>query len=172
MVSRSSALTGLFVVLTLAFTARPSLSGRAGTYKIGDKVADFSFKNDQGKTMKLSDFRGKTVVLVMFATWCPPCNEEAPHMEKEVWQKFKAKNVQVLALDVQEGQADPAPKLRDFRKKHQVTYPILSDEDATIMQKFGFIALPTMLIIDKNGKYVANPQTVGQIVAKIQKLSK
>ena len=60
---------GLLVVLALALTAQNVHAGHAGTYKIGSHVADFAFKSDQGKTVKLSDYRGKTVVLTMFATW-------------------------------------------------------------------------------------------------------
>ena len=67
---------------------------------------------------------------------------------------------------------DPFPKLRAFRKQHQVTYPILSDENATVIQKFGFSGIPTTVIIDKNGKYVANPETMDQVVAKLQKMAK
>jgi len=59
----------LLVVLALALTARHGLARGAGTYKIGSHIADFTFKTDQGRTVKLSDYRGKTVVLTMFATW-------------------------------------------------------------------------------------------------------
>jgi len=53
-----------------------------------------------------------------------------------------------------------------------VTYPILSDEKATVIGKFGFSAIPTTVIIDKNGTYVANPQTMDQVVAKLEKIAK
>ena len=99
------------------------------------------------------------------------CNEEAPHLEKEVWQKFKNHGVQVLALSLQEGVAEPFTKLRAFRKLHKVTYPILSDDEATVILKFGFTA-PTDVIIGKNGKYVANPKTVTELVTKLKKMTK
>jgi len=67
---------------------------------------------------------------------------------------------------------DPFTKLKAFRKQHQVTYPILSDEKATVIGKFGFSAIPTTVIIDKNGTYVANPQTMDQVVAKLEKIAK
>ncbi len=60
---------GLLVVLALVLTARQGMTGGAGKYKIGSHIADFTFKSDQGKMVKLSDYRGKTVVLTMFATW-------------------------------------------------------------------------------------------------------
>lgn len=69
MPKRSVLFAGLLVVLGLALAAHNGRAGGAGTYKIGSHIADFAFKSDQGKTVKLSDYRGKTVVLTMFATW-------------------------------------------------------------------------------------------------------
>jgi len=77
----------------------------------------------------------------------------------------------VIGFDVQEGVPDPFPKVKEFRKKHQLTYPLVSDENGIVMQKFGMIALPTILIIDKHGKYAAHPATVPEIVSNLQKLA-
>jgi len=65
----SVTVAGLLVLLLLALPTRQSAAQTAPAYKIGSKIADFAFKNDLGKTVKLSDYRGKTVVLVMFANW-------------------------------------------------------------------------------------------------------
>jgi peroxiredoxin len=78
----------------------------------------------------------------------------------------------VIAISLQEGVPDPFTKLRAFRQQHKVTYPILSDEKGTVIQKFGFSGIPSTVIIDKTGKYVANPQTITEVVAKLQKLAK
>jgi cytochrome oxidase Cu insertion factor (SCO1/SenC/PrrC family) len=69
MSKRSLPFAALLVFLALALPARNGLAGAPATYKVGSHVADFTFKSDQGKTVKLSDYRGKTVVLTMFATW-------------------------------------------------------------------------------------------------------
>ncbi len=73
----------------------------------------------------------------------------------------------MLALSIQEGVPDPFTKIRAFRKEHQVTYPILSDEKATIIAKFGMEAIPANVIIDRNGKYVSNPQDVDEMVKNL-----
>ncbi len=78
----------------------------------------------------------------------------------------------MIALSLQEGVPDPFPKLRAFRKTHQVTYPILSDENATVIQKFGFTGIPSTVIIDKTGKYVANPEDIPHVVAQLQKMTR
>jgi cytochrome oxidase Cu insertion factor (SCO1/SenC/PrrC family) len=67
--SKKILMAAILICLALILTARDGQAGGAGTYKIGSKVADFAFTSDQGKRVKLSDYRGKTVVLTMFATW-------------------------------------------------------------------------------------------------------
>ena len=70
MSKRSLPLAALLAVLALAFLPRAGQAAdAAGAYKIGSRVAEFKFKSDEGKTVKLSDYRGKTVVLVFFGTW-------------------------------------------------------------------------------------------------------
>lgn len=69
MSKRSISVAGLLVIFSLALSTQNGMAQNAGTYKIGSKVADFAFKSDQGKTVKLSDYRGKTVILVNFANW-------------------------------------------------------------------------------------------------------
>jgi len=69
MQTKSVSLAVLLALLSSALPTQAALAQAAPTYKIGSKIADFGFKNDQGKTVKLSDYRGKTVVLVMFANW-------------------------------------------------------------------------------------------------------
>ncbi len=82
----------------------------------------------------------------------------------------------MIALSIQETAEDPKVKPYDqiakFRKLHGVTYPILSDEQATIITKFGFQGIPENVIIDQTGKYRANPQSVEEIVAEVKKLSR
>ena len=81
--------------------------------------------------------------------------------------------MQVVALSIQE-QTDPTiepfAQIAKFRKAHGVTYPILSDEKATVIGKFGFQGIPENVVIDKTGKYRANPQSVEEIVTTVQKL--
>jgi len=167
-------LASLLAVAIVAFSivcAGMATAKKFAIYKIGDTVADFALKDDAGRTIRLSEFRGKVVVLDFYASWCPGCNEAAPHVEKEIWQKYKGRNVQVLGIAVQEGK-DPAPKFRKFRKDHGVTYPLLLDEPGTIIQKFGFTGIPQGIVIDANGKYVSAPDSVTGVAASLKKLVK
>jgi peroxiredoxin len=168
--------TSISLAVAAATIAILSIAGaahakKAANYKIGDTIADFALKDDQGKTVRLSAFRGKLVVLDFYASWCPGCNEAAPHIEKEVWQKYKNRNVQVLGIAVQEGES-PAAKFRKFRKDHAVTYPLLLNESGDILIRFGFDGIPQPIVIDTKGKYVSAPNDVAGVTASLDKLLK
>lgn len=79
--------------------------------------------------------------------------------------------MQVLALAIQEG-AKPAENIKAFRKKHGLSYPILSDEPGDILAKFGFDGIPSNVILDKKDHYVAHPDSPEEIATELKKLTK
>ena len=79
--------------------------------------------------------------------------------------------MQVLAISNQE-QGNPAEKIKAFRKEHGLTYPILSDQPAALLTKFGFDGFPSNAILDKNNRLVAAPDTVEEIAAKVKALTR
>ncbi len=101
-------------------------------YNIGDKVEDFVLPLLDGSKVKLSDFKGKILLLVFTATWCPYCGAEAPFLEKELWQKYKNKRVQVLVVDVME----PSEIVQQFKDRSGWTFPVVVDEKAEVSLKF------------------------------------
>jgi peroxiredoxin len=161
----------LIAAVFLSLAGAGVAHARKANYKVGDTIADFALKSDKGQTVRLSQFRGKVVVIDFYASWCPSCNEAAPHVEKEIWQKYKSRNVQVLGIAVQEGEG-PAAKFQKFRKEHGVTYPLLLDEPGNVIQKFGFVGIPQGIVIDAKGKYVSAPDSVAGINASLEKLTK
>jgi peroxiredoxin len=104
-------------------------------YDVGHEVEDFSLPLIDGGMGSFSDYRGKVVVLVFVATWCPYCGAEAPFLEQEVWRKYKNRNVQVLVVDVKE----PAELIKKFRDQYGWTFPVMLDQTAAVALKF---ALP------------------------------
>lgn len=79
--------------------------------------------------------------------------------------------MQVLALSIQE-QGNPVDKIKAFRKAHGLTYPILSDQPGAIIGKFGFDGIPSNVILDKNDRYVANPDSVEAMAAKLKEMTR
>jgi thiol-disulfide isomerase/thioredoxin len=110
------------------------------------KAPTFTLKDINGKEVKLMDYRGKIVFLNFWATWCPPCRDEMPSMEK-LYTKFKDKNFIMLAVDYQES----SKVVKEFSEKLSLTYPILLDSDGTVGSKYMAFAIPVTYLIDQQG---------------------
>jgi len=80
--------------------------------KVGDMAPDFGMEFTDGSQSKLSDFHGKTVVLQFTASWCSVCRLEMPHLEKDIWQKYKDKDVILIGVDRDE----PLETVIEFQK--------------------------------------------------------
>ena len=101
-------------------------------------------------TSSLAAYRGKVVVLNYWASWCDPCREEAPLLQR--WQKrLEAKGGTVLGIDV----LDVTDDAKAFVKRYGLTYPILRDPDGKSQAALGILAYPESFVIDKQGKIVA-----------------
>jgi thiol-disulfide isomerase/thioredoxin len=111
---------------------------------------DFSLDSLDGSKVTLSSFKGKVVLLSFWATWCGPCKQEMPAMEK-LYQKLKAKGFVVLAVDMMEDKATVAA----FVKKSGYTFPILLDSTGEVGGgPYSARAIPTNYIVDKGGRLV------------------
>jgi len=112
------------------------------------KAENFILKNMEGENVKLSDFKEKTIILNFWATWCPPCREEMPSLQK-FYEKVKDKNIVVLALAHGENEDDVFPFVSQMQ--HEATFPILLDSDKSISIIYGVKAMPTTFLINKEG---------------------
>jgi peroxiredoxin len=111
---------------------------------------DFSLMTPEGKKLSLKDFRGKVVLLNFWASWCVPCREEMPAMEK-LYQEYKQKNFVVLAVAVKDRKQDAL----DFVKELKLTYPIALDFDAQVGTLYGAWGLPATYLIGPKGEGLA-----------------
>ena len=107
---------------------------------------DFTLKGEDGKTYRLSDYRGKVVVLNFWATWCPPCRYEMPSMDR-AWRKVKGENIAILAVNVGEDE----DTVFAFTGHYPVTFPLPLDRDGRVIDKYPVVGLPTTFIIDPRG---------------------
>lgn len=123
------------------------------------KAPDFSLVDQYGRTHKLSDYKGKVVFLNFWATWCPPCRGELPHIE-EIYKEYKNSSEGVIILSItapnlgKEGSKDD---ITNFLNKQGYTFPVMFDNTADIMEQYNIEAFPTTFIVDKEGnvnKYV------------------
>jgi peroxiredoxin len=111
---------------------------------------DFTLPNPDGKKVSLKDFRGKLVFLNFWATWCVPCREEMPAMEK-LYQEFKDRNFVILAVNVKDRKQDAV----NFAKELKLSYPIVIDPDAQVGLLYGAWGLPTTYLIGPKGEGLA-----------------
>ena len=120
--------------------------------RVGQKAPDFLIKEAGGKTYRLSDLKGKVVMLQFTASWCSVCRKEMPFIESEIWQEKKSEGLVVIGIDRDE----PEDKVLKFKKDIAVTYPLALDPGADI---FGLFAekeagVTRNVIIDKKGKII------------------
>lgn len=111
---------------------------------------EFSVIGTDGKKISLKDFRGKIVFLNFWASWCEPCREEMPAMER-LYQEFKNKNFVVLAVSVKDRKQDAI----DFVKELKVSYPVALDPEGQVGLLYGAWGLPTTYLIGPKGEGLA-----------------
>lgn len=112
--------------------------------KIGVKAPDFELEDLSGKKVKLSDYQGKKVILNFWATWCPPCKEEMPAMEK--FYQNAGDDVVILAVNI-----DPQFDVKGFADKMGITFPILLDKDDKVNSAYSVMTIPTTYFINEEG---------------------
>ncbi len=105
---------------------------------------DFTLNSLDQEEYTLSKLKGKVVIVDFWATWCPPCKREVPHLVN-FYEKYKDKGLLVLGVSAEEKQT-----LETFRKENNVTYPILLGNNE-VFQKFGVRSIPHTIFIDKKG---------------------
>jgi peroxiredoxin len=161
----------LRALVPLALLAVAACNGSQGgkVAAAGSPAPDYSGTTVDGKPISLQSLRGKVVYLNFFATWCPPCNAEAPSIDK-VSQAERDAGLQVVGVDVLESPA----KAKLFRSEHSLTYPIISD-DGTLRSQYSIEGLPVHAFIDRKGvvsKIVVGEMTPSQIQSTVAQLLK
>jgi peroxiredoxin len=116
----------------------------------GNTAPDFELTTLDGKKVKLSDYQGKKVILNFWATWCPPCKAEMPHMQNYYEDFAEQENVEILAVNLTSG--DSADKVEDFVRDYGLTFPIPMDVEGEVGQTFEAITIPTSYMIDTKGR--------------------
>ena len=127
----------------------PGLAGRSETGEvspdIGSPAPDFVLDDLSGNPVKLSDLKGRLVVLNFWATWCTPCRTEMPEFQ-EIYQQYEPDLV-VLGINLEQKPAE----IQDFVSQLGITYPILLDIEGLVSKLYKVIQLPNTYFIDRQG---------------------
>jgi cytochrome c biogenesis protein CcmG, thiol:disulfide interchange protein DsbE len=119
-----------------------------GPVRVGSQAPDFTLTSFDGESYKLSDLRGKVVLVNFWASWCKPCEQEAADMES-AWRNYAPRG-DVLFLGVD--WTDTEPKALDYLERFNITYPNGPDLRTRISQGYRTTGVPETYIIDKDGK--------------------
>jgi len=156
-----------FLVFSPAACKQKEAGVKAGAPSIGDMAPDFISKDVNGKAVKLSDYKGNVILIEFWATWCPPCRELAPVLDK-LYGKYKDRGFVILAVTNEDRDI-----VKDYVKEHKMKYPVLIVTDETIKQ-YGIIGIPVSFLVNKEGKIVSRhmytPGFVIKITPEIEKL--
>ena len=137
------------------------------------EALDFTLYDQYGKEHKLSDYRGKKIFLNFWATWCPPCRGEMPHIE-ELYKEYKENSKDVIILGVASpnvGKEGDQQYIEDSLKENNYTFPVVFDDGGMLSYQYGFNSLPSTLIIDEDGyitKYVPGAMTKSTMKSLIE----
>jgi thiol-disulfide isomerase/thioredoxin len=144
--------TNIFITSILCFLISSAFSQDEFTLaKRGEKAPDFSFEIKPGQTKNLSDLKGKVVLVNFFAIWCGPCRQELPHLEKEVYEKYKGnKDFELLIF----GREHNWKTVDSFRVANNFSMPFYPDMGRKIFSVYAGQNIPRNFVIDKTGRIV------------------
>jgi len=146
-------MTAFLLLFTFMFPGG-SLAAEAtvptGRVVVGSVAPDFTLNNLKGEPVSLSQFRGKVVFLNFWASWCPPCREEMPSMER-LNEVFGSSDFVMLAVNVED---DGPRSVPEWLKENPYTFPILFDPQGQEKMRYGVTAIPETFLIDKKGVVV------------------
>lgn len=117
--------------------------------KQGNVPPDFELTTLTGDVVRLSDYKGKKVILNFWATWCPPCKEEMPHMEKYYQKNKDTENIEIIAVNMTT--AERPESVREFVDAYELTFPIPLDKTGEIMDAYKIGQLPMTYMINTDG---------------------
>jgi cytochrome c biogenesis protein CcmG/thiol:disulfide interchange protein DsbE len=135
---------------------KEGVTGNSGINRLEGLAPEFKLPLFDGSEIQLSELVGQPVVLNFWASWCPPCREEALHLER-VWRQYNNEDVRIIGINIQDTSEDGMAHIREF----DVTYPNGLDFDGSITVQYGVIGLPTTFFVNRRG--IVDRRWVGPI---------
>lgn len=152
---------GLFLAAALACAAEMPRGARAAAQdpgegedgaltRVGQPVPDFVVTTLDGMKFDTAALRGKVLVLSFWATWCEPCQEELPRLDREVWQPFRSDNFGLVAIAREQTQTEVGA----YQKRKHLTMPMAADPRRAIFSRFAIEGIPRTILVGADGRIV------------------
>lgn len=120
---------------------------RAAMPGTGSIAPGFTLKSDSGKNLKLGEYRGQVVMINFWATWCGPCRQEIPHLNR-LHERYRKAGFALLGVNI-----DDQPRAaREMMQKLNVAFPVLFDTDKRVSRLYDVGAMPSTFVIDRDGR--------------------
>ncbi|MCL4477046.1 MAG: TlpA family protein disulfide reductase [Nitrospirae bacterium] len=137
------------IVLSFLFLTAEAPSPWSIDELVGKKAPEFTLKDMNDKAVSLSSLKGNVVLISFWATWCPPCRDEMPSLNK-LYREYRNRGLVVVAVSTDRSRSS----VKDFLGKNPVGFPVLMDSDSKVARQFKVFSLPTTFLLDRNGAIV------------------
>ena len=130
-------------------------------------------KDLNGQTVKLSDYKGKVVILNFWASWCPPCKAEMPDLDETAKTLASGKDAVLLAVNLTDGVRETVDKAKKYINDNKFSMNVLLDTEGKAANDYGITNIPTTFIIDKQGEihdYIVGPTSKVVLLEYVTKL--
>ncbi len=129
----------------------PAISGLAlpalASISPGGPAPDFTLRRGDGQNLRLTEQRGRVVMVNFWATWCAPCRQEMPHLER-LHQKYRATGFVLLGVSIDD---DPKAAIA-LAERLGVSFPILLDQDKQVSRRYDLRTMPSTVLVDRDGQ--------------------
>lgn len=151
LIFRSSILAVLLVAVVYALVSNITKDNTKAD--VGDQAPDFELqqinKNDERKTIQLSDLKGKGVMVNFWGTWCKPCEAEMPYMQN-LYEEYKDKGIEIVAVNLDSTKL----VVHRFIEKYDLTFPVVYDSSEEVMNAYNVGPIPSSFFINPEGEII------------------
>ena len=145
------AFSALIAILVWGMLDKTSSTGESGATRIGKQAPAFEMPSFSGGLIKLSDYKGRPVIINFWASWCGPCRVEAPALQA-IWEKFRTEDLVVIGVNL--SRQDPQDNSMAFLTEFGITYPNGTDGNGFTTIDYGVGGIPVTFFVNRSGTII------------------